>query len=202
MLFRSADPAVQQDDLARQFSAMQGALAKVHLIGGHPTLSAVGAFSVELSSAVLELSLGRLPLLQKQADIKILDDQIRVSGQERDRMVQLMKELNFAGDHEPHRWKLLQDTFQFEQGRVSKSLDEQAELRAQFGREWLAYVQLCYKTVARLSQHLVPAISAAREELDLPFDAEKYRQLVDASLERQRQMLDEFVRRLQAQEGS
>jgi len=156
-LGRLADVAVPQDELAKQFSEMTGALAKVHIIGSSATLSAVSIFSTELTSAVLDLSLARYPLLQKQAQLKIMEDQTQSSA-------------------------------------------EQSKIRSEFENEWLAYVQRCYETSTRLSQFLVPAMRSVREELDLPFDAEAYERLVEASLHRQNQAMREFLRRVQEQQ--
>ncbi|MGH9428077.1 MAG: hypothetical protein ACRD2L_17480, partial [Terriglobia bacterium] len=74
---RLADASVPQDELAKQFSEMKGALAKVHLIGSSATVSAVSIFSTEFACAFLELSLPRYPLLEKQAQLKMMDDQIK-----------------------------------------------------------------------------------------------------------------------------
>ncbi|MGH9428465.1 MAG: hypothetical protein ACRD2L_19435, partial [Terriglobia bacterium] len=198
---RLADLSVPQDDLAKQFSEMTRALAKVQIIGSSATLSAVSIFSTEATSAVLELTLARQPLLGKQGQLTMMDDQIKSSGEERDRMVQLMKQLNFEGDRDTNRWQFLKDTFEYEQKRVGETLAEQAKVRSEFWKEWLDYAQRCYETSTGISQLLVPAMRSVREELGLPFDAEAYRKRVEASQQRQNQAMSEFFRRVQGLQG-
>lgn len=190
---RHADLSVAQDELAKEFTEKRSAMAKVHLIGGEETLNAVTAFTVELGAAILKLSLGRYPLLQMKSRLKILADQIQAFGQERDRMVQLMKELNFAGNAEAHRWNFVQNTFDFEQKRVSDAIVEQKTLSAQLRDQWLPYTASCYDASARISKLLVPAIKAVRSELGLPFDVTSYEVLVAESMKKQDQALKDFL---------
>lgn len=198
---RHADPAIPQNKLAQEISEMGSALGKVHLIGSSETLTATSKFSVEIVSTILELTLGRLPLLEKQTLLKVMDEQIRNYGRERDRMVDLMKQLNLEGDHDPKRWDFLQRMFDFEQKLVNDTLAEQAKLRAEFQKEWMPYRQRCYDASTRLARLLVPAVKAIRQELDLPFDAHSYQELVEDSVRRQRQALDDFFRGVQEREA-
>ena len=201
VIARHADLSVPQEELAKEFTEKRGAIAKVHLIGGEETLNAVAAFSVELGAAILKLSLGRYPLLQIRSRLKILENQIQAFGQERDRMVQLMKELNFAGNAEAHRWSFVQNTFEFEQKRVNEAIEEQKALNAKLRAQWVPYTAICYDTSARVSRLLVPAVKAVRAELGLPFDAASYQVLVEESMQKQDQALKEFLGGIQSIAG-
>jgi len=198
---RHPDLSVPQQQLGQEISDLRGAFAKVSMIGSSETVTAVSTYSTELTATVLELSLARFPILQKQNRLAVLGEQIKAFGAERDRMVELMKQLNFAGDREPARWEFVQKTFEFEAKRAEDTRTSQNALDAELRGEWLVYMQRCFEALFRMSPLLLPAIRAVREELGLGFDEDHYKRLVETNLSRQRQVVKEFMDGLQALRG-
>ena len=53
----------------------------------------------------------------------------------------------------------------------------------------------CVSETVRLGKLLVPVLSAAREELELPFDEDSYLQVVEDGVSKQELAIDTFVRK-------
>lgn len=193
LISRYADLGVAKEDLGKEFFEKRSAFAKVHLIGKEATVKALLAFNQELSSAVMRMALLRNPLVEMQNRIKFLNDQILAFGRERDRMVELMKQLNFEGNREQHRWAFVQNTFEFEQKRVNDAIAEQQMLQAKLSTEWAAFAQECFVTVKKLNLLVPEVVKAIRDELDLPIDYAAYKQEFDKLIEKNHDSLSQYL---------
>lgn len=187
------------DELFREFYAKRGALSKVHLIAKESTVTAVLAFSIEFGEEIKRLSLLRQPLTQAWVRLEFLGGQIQFFGKERDRMVDLMKQLNFEGNNDPHRWDFVRNTFEFEKKRVDDAIAEQLSLDAKLKNDWAVFASECFSATNRVSRLVAPAVKAVRDELELPFDYEVYRATIDESLRRQQDSMIVYLNRLQQQ---
>lgn len=187
------------EELFREFSGKRSALSKIHLIAKEQTVTAVLAFSTEFADEVKRLSLLRNPLTQIQARIRMLGDHIQIFGKERDRMVDLMKQLNFEGNQDQRRWAFVRHTFEFEKKRVDDAIAEQLALDAKFRNDWAIFASECFSAANRVSGLVAPAVKAVRDELELPFDYELYKATIDESLKRQQESMRVFLDKLQRQ---
>ncbi len=187
------------EELFREFNEKRGALSKVHLIAKESTVTAVLAFSIEFGEEVKRLSLLRHPLTQTRARLELLGNQIQLFGKERDRMVELMKQLNFEGNNDPHRWDFVRNTFEFEKNRVDDFIAEQLSLDAKLKGDWAVFASECFSAANRVSSLVAPAVKAVRDELELPFDYEIYKATIDESLRRQQGSMSAYLNRLQQQ---
>jgi len=185
------------DELFREFYEKRGALAKVHLIGKESTVTAVLEFSVAFGEELKRLSLLRLPLTQIQERINFLGDQIKLFSRERDRMIDLMKQLNFEGNRDQHRWDFVRQTFEFEKKRIDDSIAEQLSLDSKLKKNWLAFASECASASNRVALLVAPAVKAVRDELELPFDFEVYKTTLEERIKRQQQSMNEYFDKLQ-----
>jgi len=197
LIGRYADLGIPKDDLGKEYFEKRGAIAKVHLIGREATVKALLTFNQELGSAVMRMALLRNPLVQMQARLKVLSDQIQAFGKERDRMVELMRQLNFDGNREEHRWAFVNNTFEFERKRVADCIAEQQALEAKLKGEWVTFAAECFDTVKRLSLLVPAAVRAVREELEMPLNYTEYKTEYEANIVRHHEMLSEFLSSLQ-----
>lgn len=196
LISRYADLGIAKEDLGKEFFEKRSAFAKVHLIGREATVKALLAFNQELGGAVMRMALLRTPLLEMQNRLKLLNDQIQVFGRERDRMVELMKQLNFEGNQEQHRWAFVQNTFEFEKKRVNDAIAEQQTLQAKLRTEWAAFAQECFATVKQLNLLVPEAVKAVRDELDLPIDFAAYKQEFERLIEKNHDSLSQYLNSL------
>lgn len=193
---RYADLKVPHDELAKEFIEKRSAIAKVHIIAREETIYAVSAFMDELSATLIRLSLLRQPLIQMQSRLKNLDDQIQVSGKEKDRLVELMKQLNFDGNREQHRWNFVNNTFEFEDKRIKEAIQEQQSLASNLRSTHLNFLETCYESSAQITKLLIPAVREVRSELELPFDESRYIQMIENSNNQQTTLIKEFIAKL------
>ena len=112
-------------------------------------------------------------------------------------MVELMKQLNFEGNREEHRWAFVRNTFEFEQKRVADCIAEQQVLEAKLKGEWATFATECFDTVKSLSLLVPEAVRAIRAELDMPFDYAAYKQEYDANILRHHEKLSGYLSALQ-----
>ena len=108
-------------------------------------------------------------------------------------MLDLMTQYNLEGTKDERRWGFLNSNYQFEQKRITDTLQQHDQLAATFYTEQLAYMQECTESSAHLARLLIPTVVAVREELDLPIDEAIYRQVVEEGLLKQQVVLREFV---------
>lgn len=196
LIARYADIEIPRNELSTEYSEKRSAISKVHLIGHETTVNALLEFTHEFSVAVMRLALLREPLLQMRAKLQLLNEQIQAFGKERDRMVDLMKQLNFEGNQETHRWEFVRNTFEFETKRVNDSINEQQSLNAKLKTDWIIFAAECFSTSNKLSALLPPAVKAVRDELELPLDYEMYKATIDEGLRRNQESLTAYLSKL------
>lgn len=184
------------DEVFKEYSGKRSALSKTHLIARESTVTAILAFSLEFSETVKRLTLLRQPLAQMQAQIKQLNDQAQMFGIERDRMVELMRQLNFEGNIDTHRWDFVRSTFEFECQRVNKSIDEQRVLNAKLKADGTIFAAECFTAANKISRLIAPAVKAVRDELELPFDYASYKATIDESLKREHEATKAYLNEL------
>jgi hypothetical protein len=189
------------EELFKEFSEKRSAFSKMHLIARESTVASIQALGLEFDEAVKRLSLLRQPLTQMQAQLKLLNDQIHASGRERDRMVELMKQLNFEGNKDAHRWDFVRNTFEFEQQRVSKAIEEQMILDARLKADWAIFATECFSAANKISGLIAPAVKAVRDELELSFDYTSYKTTIDESLKRQHESMKIYLDELLKPKG-
>lgn len=193
---RYADLKVPHDELTKEFNEKRSAIAKVHIIAREETVYAVSAFMDELSATIIRLSLSRQPLIQMQSRLNILEDQIQIFGKEKDRLIELMKQLNFEGNTEQHRWDFVKNTFEFEDKRVIEANQEHQSLSLTLRTAHLNFLEVCYESSSQISKLLIPAVREVRSELELPFDELRYSQMIENSSNQQTQLIKEFIAKL------
>jgi hypothetical protein len=150
-------------------------------------------FTEELAVLFLMLIAKRFELMGDSNDIALLDSQIVDFGKERDRILELMKQQNIEGIDDERRWYVLQKNFVFEQNRINEALTNRAQLVEKLHPKHLEFMRDCIHHTTILGRLLVPVISSFREELELLFDFAAYQELINESITRQQQAVDDFL---------
>jgi len=99
---------IPYDKLTEAYLEKFPSIAKVHVIAGEETIKALVPLLSELGAVYLQLLAKRIPLAQQKNQITLLERQIETFGKERDRMVDLQKQLTLDGVFEPRPWENIQ----------------------------------------------------------------------------------------------
>ncbi|HVS25907.1 MAG TPA: hypothetical protein VHE58_01130 [Burkholderiales bacterium] len=188
-----ANLEIAHDKITETYLEKAPAIAKIHVIAQEETARALARFSGELGAVYLRLFAKRVPLGFQKQQLTMLDRQIVGFANERDRMLELMKQYNLEGATDQRRWKVIQDNFDFEQRRVAESSKQREALAATLYATQLEYMKECISETTKLSRLLVPVIVAVRTELDLPIDEATYLQIIEEAIEKQQASLAEFL---------
>lgn len=196
MLMRLADLNVADQELSAAFSRDSSAMAQVHVVGTNKTVQAISAFSQELGAAFLELTLKRLPLLERKNQIELLGKFIDKSNTEQERLINIMRQLNLEGNTDQKTWGVVNDSFKFEQQKNAENMEERQALTNQQHHDILEFLELSFDRFCTVSRLVPPAIFAVREELDLPLDREAYTKMFDENLEKGKDNIQGFLQGL------
>lgn len=183
------------DQITKDYLEKAPAISKVHVIAKTKTVQAIANFTGELGAVFLKLYARRYELMAEKSKIHIFDNQIAEFGKERDRMLEMIKQHNIEGVIDDRRWKILQNNFEFEQNRSNEAIARRGELGKSLYEKQLEFMRECVSETAKLGKLLVPLLSAVREELELPFDEESYRLVVEDGISKQELAIDGFVRK-------
>ncbi len=191
---RFANLEIQHDEITKAYAEKAPAISKVHVIARTETVQALAGFTTQLNSLFLTLFAQRYEFQRTKNAISILDDQIVEFGKERDRILELMKQHNIEGAVNERRWEVLQNSFEFEQKRVAEAIAQRDELMRILYPKQLEFMRDCVAHSARLSQLLIPVLSAVRNELELPLDEDAYCKIAETSLAYQQEAIDTFIK--------
>lgn len=193
MLARLPDLNISDRELSADFSDDSSALAKIQVVGTNETVQAVTAFQQQLASAYLELVLRRASLIERKNSIELLSEFVDKVQAEQDRNVNLMKQLNLEGSSDERIWKLVKDSFEFEKEQYTNYIQERQALWDQQNPEYIRFAESCFVKFLEVSKLVPPAIFAARAELELPLDREKYLATFNENNERMMAIFQSFL---------
>ena len=190
---RFADLSIPHNKLMEGYVEKSAAITKVHVIAKEETAKALTNFTVELGAAYLRLFAKRYPLVAENERLRISKELIDGFAKERDRMLELTKQYNLEGVKDQRRWEVIQNSFDFEQERISKTIKESEALVSTLWVKQLEYVKECSSESTRLGRLLVPLLVAVRSELELPISETAYAQIIEDGVERQQINLGKFL---------
>lgn len=165
---RFADLEIPNNKLTEAYIDKSPAIAKVHVIANERTAEALTNLLGELNGAYLHLFAKRYPLLVQRNQISLLQQQINNFSQERDRMLELMKQFNLDGATDQRRWEVIDENFKFEQKRIAETSKRLADLYADLSVKQLQFMKECIEETNRLGRLTVPLIASGRANLRCP----------------------------------
>lgn len=179
------------DDLMRSYTDLSPKIGKVSIVGNNETIKAMANFQQELTGAFLRLS-------SKREKFKTLFQQAET----------IELELKQMEKDQTHIWAMLEkqqngNSSDFDEADLEKqhqTISEQITLKRKgFDAIWekifplqLQLVQDSFSEVADLDILLVPLVGMMRTELELPFNQEFYRAIIEEGHKKQKQYLDAF----------
>jgi len=192
-LFSNFD--LPNDQITKDYVGKAPEISKVHIIAKMETVKAMVNFTGEMGAIFLRLFARRYELMAERSQIQILNNQIAEYRQELDRTLEKTKQFNIEGNADARKWEVLQDNFTFEQQRIAEATAQANQLNMTLIPKQLEFMQECAAQTSQLGKILVPLLSAARAELELPFDEASYLLIVEGSLSRQELAIGEFVQK-------
>lgn len=168
-------------------------ISRVHVIAKTDTVIAMANFTGQLNVVYLKLFARRHALLAEKTKIQLLDSQMVIFGKERDRILEMIKQFSFDGLVNDQRWAALQGSFQFEQNRVSEAISQRNEIVSSLFPMQLEFTRECVAESARMTDLIIPLLAEVRKELELPFDEEIYRRVIEDGKLMQKVAINNFI---------
>lgn len=195
-LAKFSDLATPPNRVTAEYSAKASAISKVYVIAGDETMAALTALVDSLSTAFLRLHAKRLPLLGKQQQMQALGEQLRIFQSECSNLLELMKQHNLKGDPDQRRWDVIQQNFQFEQKRIADTSNMMNSLGSALYTDNLSFMQECVVETSKIRRLLIPALTAVRKELELPFDKDGVVAVFEESIKMQERLIADFINQI------
>jgi len=156
-------------------------------------LKAVSNISSELAKTFSQLSVKRVMLLSKKQEITNLDEMIAKYGQDRDQMIELMKQYNLQGLADQQLWQTINENYKFEAKRFDGALEKKTNLSAALIADQLNCLNESVEELNRLSRLLVSVVVAVRKELEIPIDEENYERMIEETIIKQTDNMTHFL---------
>ena len=174
-----------------------GKIAKVQVVGSKDTVKAVTRFMAAVGTATLNLMLDRSELMQRKNSIEISERFRDKASQELDRYIELMKNLNLAGNHDSDVWKTINQNIEFEQEVRDRNQSEIDDLYEKQNAEHLAFVRKCIDSSFEISELLPDAVLSVRDELELDISSEDYLDIFNSNMAVAKETLASFLERVE-----
>lgn len=111
-------------------------------------------------------------------------------------MIEIMKNVNLQGIQDDRLMSVAERNFKFQQDQVSKLLEKRNQLIEINGKEQIQLANECFRASRKVSEYFAPAINSVREEMDIPFDEEAYRNTIEKVWEASEQSLKDFFSKI------
>ncbi len=190
------DLSVALKEISTTYSNLSPIIAKVNLVAGEETIRALSYYGAEFAGAYMRLSQQRMALsiLQQQVEVKVA--LVRGFEKTRDTMLELMQHHNIEGVQDDRRFQMLKNSFDFEVGRIATTYQEIQQMTNELVAKHTPFAKECFADSLRLNRLLVPALVAARGELELSISKEKYAEILYHAQSKLERDLDEFIQKV------
>lgn len=188
-----ANFAIPDDSITKPYSDKSPAIAKVHIIAGSETVTALSNFMNELASVFLTLLAERAKISKDKYAIDILRKSIDDFSKKRDGTLEMMKQYNLEGIQNPQKWNVLQQNYDFEANSIQTAINQMSDLQKVFFIKQLNFMRLCIEHTQKMNGLIMPLLVAVRRELDLPLDEYAYKLAIEDGIAKQRKAIERFV---------
>ena len=185
--------SLQIDGITGPYTEKSPAFAKLHLVATVPTAQAIADITSQIGSAFLTLTAERIPITQKQTQLKLVSSQHDEFAKERDRWLEEMKQANLDGVKGTPRWEVINHNFQFEQKRCADVIPQMRALETEIRAMHFGLVKSAVQHSQALQPLLMPLIVAVRRELGVDTQIEAYAAILAKHSEYSQKRLAEFL---------
>ncbi|WP_146098209.1 hypothetical protein [Xanthomonas euroxanthea] len=194
------DPLTQ--NLEEGLSDYFATAAKIHLVSTAETAELCSELTMRYGEMFVRLLLKAEPIHSLQFDINLYTDAANKYQRDADRIISAMREMNEAGNPDPHRMEALRRSFDYSQEQAS--VHNNAREEAQEGipnahKDYAISLLGELRSVATLQMNF---ISSVRRELNLESSSSSSEEQLDASHQRMNLALEELVGSLEKRRGA
>lgn len=154
-----------------------GAGNKVHLIAGIETIDAYARANQSWANALLKLTKARLKIEEVKSELKSQEDIIAMLSAHRDEALASIRALGTSGNSPQEVHQLHRRRFDELQGKIQEEMAKKVELHSKLARLLMEISMVGMASHVEFSQKLLAVNLAARREVDLPIDEQRYREL-------------------------
>jgi len=170
---------LSDDRITNDHTEKMPSIAKTHIIGEMETIGAISNFSTELESTYMELYAKRHQIALNKNELDIIDGAIAESSKNQDRFVELMRQYNIDGIHDPERWESIETQFNHEHKNTLELIQKRSIIAQKFHQNNMLFARECVSESLRLEELLVPVLSSIRKELESGFDEDLYYEILN-----------------------
>ncbi|MFA5784495.1 MAG: hypothetical protein WC962_06420, partial [Phycisphaerae bacterium] len=189
----SSNLEISDYELSQKLSESSVILSKVCLIGSEKTVKAVSELSNEMTNQFLRLAIKRIPLVKRKMEIDGLSKQIEHFTKEQSQAFELMKDYNLRENTDEWARNIINIRIESSKKFLDKAISKRDALSNQNVKELMIYSKLSFEALKEISKYSAPVLIAIREEMDLPFSEERYKEILHASLDKTGKTLNEFI---------
>lgn len=154
-----------------------GAWNKIHLIAGIETIDAYTRANQSWANALLKLTKARLKIEEVKSELKSQEDLIAMLSAHRDEALASIRALGTSSNSPQEMYQLHRRRFDELQGEIREEMAKKVELHSRLARLLMEISIVGMTCHVEFSQKLLAVNLAARREVDLPIDEQRYREL-------------------------
>lgn len=172
--------SMEMRELGEKFSSssLSPAINKIQLIGSEKTVAAVSAFNQKYSESIMVLFPEKIYLQRLQNELSAVINQINGLIASRDEVLNQLKTTQQTEENRKYI-ENIHIRFQESQSNIEHLFKNRDDKQSLVGRVYFDLLNKCMAHSLSISEQLVDAVIAIREELDLPIDEGFYRRLMD-----------------------
>ena len=183
-------------ELMQSYMTKSPSIGKVTIVGDTETIKAVARFTQELTGAFMRLTSKREEVNLLRQHYMAIEKRIKRSSRDIHRLLAMIQEHNLTEERHGEEWDALQRDYESERQNMEELLAERAAADGQFAAAILDLIKKSVTEVAALDRLLAPVFELMRSELGLPFDQDRYLEIVEASHARLAEHLEETSREM------
>lgn len=183
-------PQVQMDAMLEQNCT---ATSKITVIASDETVQTVSSLISAWGEKFLKLLPDRIPINNLNIDIQILSSNLEGCFQKQNQMLNEMTAFNLRSDTNRILWQKLQDNFDHHSKQIETLTEKREQKYALLNQATKELVIKCIESVISLTDLEIRAVKAIKKELKIEFNAESYRQNIEASNKKMVAELSKFL---------
>ena len=179
---RMADLDVSDSELNEGYARGIAERAKLDLVASDAAIRAYLLFTRQLGIKQTRLTIKRIALVQRQECIKSIAKQMEACAIRRNALADRANQLHLQKDADDNELNATGDALAGAMEQCAELGNRCDLLQKQQYHESIGFLRECMEGLVDLSELLIPAVAAARTDLNLPFNESEYRRLSEETV--------------------
>jgi hypothetical protein len=173
-----------QKEIDTQLSGHSGIVAKSYLAAKEDSVSEILNYSAEIGEAFLKLMPVRAVLLDHKQAIEIYQDTINSANAEKNRIAQIVKEMNVRGSNDQSTYNYLRNIYETQSAIIDSNSKSKAEQEEIIKPLHISFSKECISQHGRLLSLIPPMTIALRNELENNGNSEVFIKALNENISR------------------